>query len=92
MIFQDTKFVVKKIMLQHLKKLYFQCYHIIFFISSGNCSTHRCKCVTNTALNKKVSCTDFCNCGPTYDNADSDPILENSNFLDDDDEKVNDDL
>ena len=43
-------------------------------------------------MNKKVPCTDFCNCGPTYDNTDSDPILENSNFPDDDNEKVNDDL
>ena len=43
-------------------------------------------------MNKKLPCTDFCGCGPTYANADSEPILENNDFPDDGDEKGNDDL
>ena len=66
----------------------FWCYRIIFFIFSGNCSARRCKCVNNTTVNKKFPCTGFCSCGPTCENTDSDPILENSNSPDNDDEKV----
>ena len=43
-------------------------------------------------MNKKVWCTDSCSCDSTCKNTDSDPILEKSNFPDNDDENVNDDL
>ena len=60
-------------------------------MSLGCCSTHRCKYVNKT-MNKKLPCNDFCGCGPTYENADCVPILENNDFPDNDDEKGNDDL
>ena len=39
-------------------------------------------------MNKRLLCTDFCGCGPTWENADSDLILENANFPGKDDEGV----
>lgn len=66
---------------------YCYCY-IIFFIYIGNCSTCRCKYLSNTTVNKRLLCTDFCGCGPTWENADSDLILENANFPGKDDEGV----
>ena len=43
-------------------------------------------------MKKKLQCIDFCGCGLTCKNTNFDPVLENNNFSDDDDEKVNDAL
>ena len=57
-------------------------YYFLYFFS--NCSTRRCKCINNTKVNKKLPCTDFCGCDSTCENTDSDSILENNDFPDDD--------
>ena len=57
---------------------------ILFSYFFSNCSTRRCKCINNTKVNKKFPCTDFCGCDSTCENTDSDSILENNDFPDDD--------
>ena len=37
-------------------------------------------------MSKKLSCSDFYGCGPTWENVDSDIILENADFPGENDE------
>ena len=91
MIFKCIKLILIKLQLYY-KNCIFNVIILSSLFFSGNCSILWCKCTNNITSNKKFPFTDFCGCGPTCQNTDSDSILEKNDFPADDEENVNYDL